>query len=241
MINNFIASPSPVSQKQRCAEYLVCMLIFLIFLFMWTVGSDGSVFHQDILSPAVHTLRFMMSGKAAHSKRKPFLYPWQNLKFLCDRFIIWFFKDNGVPSILHAWVLGRFGLVQLFATLWTIALQSPLSIGFSRQECGSGLSCPSPGDLPHPGIEPCLLWLLQGRQILRATGVKPFQVSWTWKRSRSVLEWVAISLSRRSSPPRGRTQVSRIVDRRFTVWATREVQVSYWKSNSPRNLTPTDF
>ena len=38
-----------------------------------------------------------------------------------------------------------------------------------------------------------------------------------------VLEWIAISFSRGSSEPRDRTQVSRIVDRRFTVWATREV------------------
>ena len=37
-----------------------------------------------------------------------------------------------------------------------------------------------------------------------------------------VLEWVAISFSRGSSRPRDRTQVSRIVGRRFTVWATRE-------------------
>ena len=38
-----------------------------------------------------------------------------------------------------------------------------------------------------------------------------------------VLEWIAISFSRGSSQPRARTRVSRIVDRRFTVWATREV------------------
>ena len=39
-----------------------------------------------------------------------------------------------------------------------------------------------------------------------------------------VLEWVAISFSRESSQPRDRTQVSHIVDRCFTIWATREVQ-----------------
>ena len=39
-----------------------------------------------------------------------------------------------------------------------------------------------------------------------------------------VLEWIAISFSRRSSQPRDRTRVSRIVDRCFTVWATREVK-----------------
>ena len=44
--------------------------------------------------------------------------------------------------------------VQLFATLWTIAHQAPLSMGFPRQEYWSGLPFPSPGDLPHPGIKP---------------------------------------------------------------------------------------
>ena len=43
--------------------------------------------------------------------------------------------------------------VRLFATLWTIARQAPLSMGFSRQEYWSGLPFPSPGDLPNPGIE----------------------------------------------------------------------------------------
>ena len=42
-----------------------------------------------------------------------------------------------------------------------------------------------------------------------------------------VLEWIAISFSRGSSWPRNWTQVSRIVGRRFTVWATREIQ-EYW-------------
>ena len=39
-------------------------------------------------------------------------------------------------------------------TLCTVALQAPLSMGFSRQEYWSGLSCPFPGDLLNPGIEP---------------------------------------------------------------------------------------
>ena len=43
--------------------------------------------------------------------------------------------------------------VQLVVTPWTIARQVPLSIEFSRQECWSGLTFPSPGDLPHLGTE----------------------------------------------------------------------------------------
>ena len=35
-----------------------------------------------------------------------------------------------------------------------IARQAPLAMGFSRQEYWHGLPFPSPGDLPHPGIEP---------------------------------------------------------------------------------------
>ena len=44
--------------------------------------------------------------------------------------------------------------VQLFATPCTVAYQASQSMGFSRQEYWSGLSLPSPGDLPDPGIEP---------------------------------------------------------------------------------------
>ena len=44
--------------------------------------------------------------------------------------------------------------VQLFVTLWTIAHQATLSMGFFRQEYSSGLPFPPPGDLPDPGIEP---------------------------------------------------------------------------------------
>ena len=50
-----------------------------------------------------------------------------------------------VKSLSHIW---------LFATPWTVAHQDPLSMGFSRQECWSGLPFPSPGDLPDPGTEP---------------------------------------------------------------------------------------
>ena len=44
--------------------------------------------------------------------------------------------------------------ILLFATLWNIAGQAPLSMEFSRQEYRSGLPFPSPGDLPDLGIEP---------------------------------------------------------------------------------------
>ena len=51
-------------------------------------------------------------------------------------------------------VLSHFRHVRLCMTLWTVACQAPLSMGFSRQEYWSGLPCPSPQDLPYLGTEP---------------------------------------------------------------------------------------
>ena len=47
-----------------------------------------------------------------------------------------------------------------FTTLWTVALQAPLSMGFLRQEYWGGLPCPLPGMFPTQGSNPCLLHLL---------------------------------------------------------------------------------
>ena len=72
-------------------------------------------------------------------------------------------------------------------TLWTVACQAPLSMGFSRQEHWSGLPCPPPGDLPNLGIEPTsptasalqvgsLLLSHQGHQILSIPTCNNFQI-----------------------------------------------------------------
>ena len=57
------------------------------------------------------------------------------------------------PSSFMCYVLSCFSRVQLFVTLWTVAHQVPLSVGFSRQEYWSGFPFPSPGVLPDLGIE----------------------------------------------------------------------------------------
>ena len=51
-------------------------------------------------------------------------------------------------------MLSYFIHVWLFVTLWTVAHQAPLAMGFSRQEYWNGLPCSPPGDLPYPGIKP---------------------------------------------------------------------------------------
>ena len=64
--------------------------------------------------------------------------------------------------------------VRLFASPWTVAYQAPPSMGFSRQECWSGLPFPSPGDLPDPGIIPrSPAW--QADALLSEPPGKPFR------------------------------------------------------------------
>ena len=50
-------------------------------------------------------------------------------------------------------MLSHFSHVQIFVIMWTVAHQTTLSMGFSRQEYWSGLPCPLPRDLPDPGTE----------------------------------------------------------------------------------------
>ena len=75
-------------------------------------------------------------------------------------------QDRGEsPGCWKQWWFSGW-VVQLFVTLWTIACQASLSMGFSRQEYWSGLPCPSPGDLFHPGIKP-------GSPALQADSLPP--------------------------------------------------------------------
>ena len=76
-------------------------------------------------------------------------------------------------------MLNHFNSVQLFRTLWTVAHQAPLSMGFSSQEYWSGLPCPPPGDLPDPGIEPVSPTspALQVGSLPLALPAKPYNVA----------------------------------------------------------------
>ena len=71
---------------------------------------------------------------------------WSHLYFLL--------KSQCCPC---ACVLSHFSRVWLFATLWTIAHQAPLSMIFARQTYWSRLPWLPPGHLPGPGIEPASL------------------------------------------------------------------------------------
>ena len=70
-------------------------------------------------------------------------------------------------------MLSHFSCVRLFAILWTVAHQAPLSKGFSRQEYWSGLLCPSPC-LSHEGS-------LNGVKC-RRPGLDPWVGKISWRR-----------------------------------------------------------
>ena len=57
-------------------------------------------------------------------------------------------------SVKNESVNERVSHVWLFVTPWIVTNQASRSMEFSRQEYWGGLSCPSPVDLPDPGIEP---------------------------------------------------------------------------------------
>ena len=80
--------------------------------------------------------------------------------------------------------------IQLFATPWTVAYQAPPSMGFSRQECWSGVPFPSPGDLPDPGIEP-------GSPALRADAL-PFELPGKPSKIKFIENYLKITFKRKS-------------------------------------------
>ena len=126
-----------------------------------------------------------------------------------------------------------------------VAHQAPPSMGFSRQEYWSGLSCLPPGDLPDPGIEPESLTspALADRFFTTSTIRKKVKVK--------VAQWCltlcdpmdytvrgispgqntgvgTLSLLQGSSQSRDQTQVSHTAGRFFSSWATREAHVDLY-------------
>ena len=63
-------------------------------------------------------------------------------------------KKKKTLIIVHSCVLSHFSNAWLFVTLWAVACQAPLSMGFSRQECWSGLPFPFLRDLSNPEVKP---------------------------------------------------------------------------------------
>ena len=82
---------------------------------------------------------------------------WTTTESFLFLFTFYRWRNRGIEGLINLQnftLLTRCSVLWLFVTLWTVAHQAPLSMGFSRQEYWSGLPCPPPGDLPNPGIKP---------------------------------------------------------------------------------------
>ena len=106
---------------------------------------------QEQISPLIALLLLSYRPTVTQSANLPLQVceksPWGHL----------ILRNHSSLHCMRGCMLGHFSCERLFVTLWTIAHQAPLSMGFSRQEYWSGLPCSPPGDLPDPGIKPAPL------------------------------------------------------------------------------------
>ena len=93
-----------------------------------------------------------------------YLILWKGCKLQMQTFFLMYVCS--VAQLSHFW---------FFASPWTVAHHTPLSMGFPRQEYWSGLPFPPPGHFPDPGIElSCLLRLLQADSLPLSHMGSPF-------------------------------------------------------------------
>ena len=113
------------------------------------LGLTGLIFQSKGLSPGLLHCRQILY-QLSHKRSRIILIT-----------NILLYITGSSPSLNMPWydlrrkccIISHFCYVLLFATLWTVAHQAPLSKGFSRQEYWSGLPCPPPVELPKPGIK----------------------------------------------------------------------------------------
>ena len=108
------------------------------------IHSTYKVTSQTITYFKVYSLCFQIS------------YPWIS-EFPMRVIATFYHFPFSDKNLLGTCILNHFSHVRLFVTLWTVARQPALSLGFSRQKFWRELICPFPGDLPDPGMEPAPL------------------------------------------------------------------------------------
>ena len=139
-IPGFLTSwPSQYSKQQQCMSPSPTLNLPVSILSFGSRERKFPAFKGLMWKSWVHFLG--NPGKSLHFKIHN-----QNLHFI-------FITIHNVKVTLHKVKVMSLSRVWLFGTPWTVAYQAPLSMWFSRWEYWSGLSLPSPGDLPDPGIE----------------------------------------------------------------------------------------
>ena len=100
----------------------------------------------EILGRGCVVVEYSLNGKS--------LLHYRGLRFCDCLFVCFSIASSRAIKSCQLCYIQLLSCVQLFATLWTVAHQTPLSVGSSRQDYWSGLPFPLPGDLPDPGTEP---------------------------------------------------------------------------------------
>ena len=108
------------------------------------VGNDG-VTNNDPGNDWGEAEAVIIEEEVVENQKPGHCCSWNHQKW-------WWVVLEGMNEPVHACVLSGFSCVRLFATIWTVACQAPLFMGFSRQKYWNGLPFPSLGNLPHPGI-----------------------------------------------------------------------------------------
>ena len=98
------------------------------------------------MSEDSETVNYELNKSSEKCNRSCFLTAWMTM-----------LDKHGYTECVCVCVFCLLSCVRFFETPWTVARQAPLSIQFPRREYWSALPCPTPGDLPDPGIKPVSL------------------------------------------------------------------------------------
>ena len=138
------------SNEPDCGEFCCCCLVTKscpTLCNLMDCSPPGSSVHGISQARMLEWVAISFSRGPSQTRESNLcLLHWQ-----VDSFLLSYQRSLIHTGLSSVQLLSR---VRLFATPWTVARHAPLSMGFSRQECWSGLPFPSPGDLPNPGIEP---------------------------------------------------------------------------------------
>ena len=150
--------------RRQLSRSITCVkLLSNIYLSFFSAISITSSCHlqsasQKLNNLRLHTLFFAFILTSCQRRRfisAQFYSSWLCVCVASVNKCEWKLKGTSKCVSITKWSeVNSLSRVQLFATSWTVAHQAPPSMGFSRQEYWSRLPFPSPGDLPHPGIEP---------------------------------------------------------------------------------------
>ena len=189
-------------------------MIFFFFFFFAILSEPifGYIYTFLILFWAIYSFCFFSCTITNFSFYQSHIITWYFIFHLFAIYLLYtlpFMPLNPCAALSHS------VMSDCLAYPWTVAQQAPRSMGIFQEEYWSRLPCPSPEDLPNPGIEMCD-WTHFRHIVYRLSH----------QGSPRILEWVIDPFSREISRPRNWTRISCITGGFFTSWATWEAPLN---------------